>query len=380
MVSGSILGLGGPAWEATLDTVLNGTRIETVEVACDLLGLLVERWGDAPEVSGGVADALGKMLPLLDSSHHPAKGAVYRAVGRVAAHRAVSPETSAEVRRLLMERARTSSSTYDIIEGLGYLASGDSISEPDRMELCHVLVGFLELDLPKLSGRTRMVAEELVIEFGRETTAYTDLIPRLLGAMERVISRPSVSPALWRYIVDVLRKLFGRVARYEVVWAPASMLGLARALGVAAASPNADSRLREELTEVLLLKATVTPVVQVLGRVCMTEHTPRMNALAGQVFGRLAGMLESGEELEVSERREILRSMAGLLERERIGEDEDEDRRARRRILDHLSAGARSRIGGAGDLLRQAAGRAKLGQVEREELGQWIERLGDGRR
>lgn len=379
-VSGTILGLGGPAWEPALDAVLSGTRTETVEVACDLLGLLVERWPEAPEVADGAVTALDRMMPLLDSTSHPAKGALYRTVGRVAAHSSVPLELSGGIRSLLLERARTSSSTYDIIEGLGYLASGDSISESDRMELCHVLVGFLELDLPKLSGRTRMVAEELVIEFGRETTAYTDLIPRLLGALERVISREGISPALWRYIVDVLRKLFGRVARYEVVWAPASMLALARILGVAATSQHADSRLREELTEVLLLKGSVMPVVQVLGRVCMTEQTPGMDALAGQVFLRLAALLESGEELEISERREILRSMGSLLERGQIGDDPDGDRRVRRRILDHLYAGARSRISGVSEFLRRAAERGKLAQAEREELGVWLERLKDGRR
>jgi len=380
MVSGSVLGLGGPAWSAALDTVINGTRTETVEVACDLLGLLVERWSDAPEVRAGAAPAIDELVPLVDTSHHPARGPLYRAIGRVTAHASVSSARADEVREFLLERARTSSSTYDIIEGLGYLASGDSISEPARMELCHVLVGFLELDLPKLSGRTRMVAEELVLEFGRETTAYTDLIPRLLGALERVITRPNVSLALWRYIVDVLRKIFGRVARYEVVWAPASMLALARALGLAATSPHADSRLREELTELLLLKGTVTPVVQVLGRVCMTEHTPRMDALAGQVFQRLVTMLESAEDLELSERREMLRSLAALLERSQIGEDEDEDRRARRRILDHLFAGAKSRISGVGDMLRGVAAKAKLSTIEREEITNWLERAATERR
>jgi hypothetical protein len=213
-----------------------------------------------------------------------------------------------------------------------------------------------------------------VIEFGREITAYTDLIPRLLEAFGRILERPGLSTALWGRIVDVLKAIFAKVARYEIVWAPAATLTLARILGTAAANPNASSQLREDLTELLLLKASVTPVVQVLGQMCMTELTPRMDLLAGEVFDRLVGNLESEEAPEPAERRELLRSLGGLLRRERIGDDFELDRRIRRRILDHLAAGLRDKLPGVGEIVRGVVEQGQISQSDRDELAAWLER------
>lgn len=374
VVSGAVVNLGGPAWSSVLDVVLTGTRQVTVETACDILGMLVDRHPESDEVVDGVQGALPDLLAALEQPHYPARGALYRAVARVAGHRNVSRAEAVALVDLMLERAGTTSSVYDIVEGLGWLAAADSIGEDRRMELCHTLLGFLQLDLPKLSGRTRMVAEEQVIEFGRETTAYTDLIPRLLEAMGRVLERPRVSTALWNRIVEVLRSLFSRAATYEIVWAPAATLTLAQILGRAAASPNADSRLREDLTELLLLKAGVTPIVQVLGQMCMTELTPRMDLLAGEVFDRLIGNLESEETPEPAERRELLRSLAGLLRRDRIGDDAELDRRIRRRILDHLAAGLRDKLPGVGEIVKLVVDQGQLNESDRDELAAWLEK------
>jgi hypothetical protein len=368
VVSGAILQLGGAAFAPVLDAAATSTRDLTIEVSCDLVVLMVDRWGDVPEVSGAVEGALERLWPMLEAPSFPARGALCRATGRLAAHRAVSQQRASEIARALLERAKSSSSAYDIIDGLGYLAGGDSISAADRLDLCHVLLGFLQLDLPKLSGRMRKSQEDMILDFGRETTAYTDLIPRLLTALGRVISRDDVQLGLWRHIVDVLTGLWNKVARYEIIWAPASTLALAQMLGRAAASRMADARLREDITEMLLLKAGVVPVIQVLGRVCMTEATPRMDLLAARVFERLDKLVSGAEDIDPSEKREVLRSLAGLLERANIGDDPELDRRTRRRILDHLYGALKSRTPGVLDMLKGIAANEKIAVEDREEV------------
>ena len=242
------------------------------------------------------------------------------------------------------------------------------------MELAHVLLGFLELDLPKLSGKLKQIQGEEVLEFGRETTAYTDLIPRLLAGFARVIDRENLTKGLWGLIVGSLKRIFKRVATYEIIWAPAATLALANILGKAGESIHATDEEREEVVELLLLKANILSVVRVLGRLCMSDGSLRMNHLASQVFERLDGILTRDEDIEVAERRQILESLAALLRRESIGNDEVADKRIRAKILDHLSSGLKSHMAGISDTVRRVLSEGEFYGVAPDTIKRMISR------
>ncbi|MCK6439506.1 MAG: hypothetical protein L6Q71_04825 [Planctomycetes bacterium] len=374
LVIAHVVQQGSAALPAIMDTIAEGAHDVTRVTACDILILLIDRWGSSQAFAACMDATLSTLLAHLDDAHFPNRGALYRVAGRVAAHGAIDGEKAWALAQRFLEEANSSSTVYDIIDGIGWIASGDSIDEEQRLELCHVLLGFVSLDLPQISGRVRKVAEALVLEFGRETTAYTDLIPRLLTALARVLARDNVKEGLWKHIVDDLADLFRKVATYKVVWAPASMVELARILGAAAVNPRADAKLRERLTELLLLKANVLPVVQVLGRICTSENSERMQYLAGEVFAQFDKNMSAEERMEQGEERQVLITMAKMLECERIGEDAHADKRARRKILDYLYSGMGRRIPGVRDILDRLASDGRARNINLDEVRNRLKR------
>lgn len=376
MVASSILQFGGPSFPVVLERVFTATHDSTAVEACNLLGAISDRWREDAEITQHVDAALDKLLPLLEQDSFPDRGAVYRTLGRLGAHHAISPARTQALVERFEEKVGTSSTTYDIIEALGWLASGDGMEERDRLELCHTLLSFLTAKLPAMSGQVRDRADEAVLHFGTETTAYVDMIPRLLEAFDRILAREDLAQGLWRRIVDVLSDLFGKAARYEMVWAPASVLILARVLGKAAQSERADGSLREELTELLLLKSNMVAIIQVLGAVAMSDSSPRMNLLAHEVLERLEKNLTAEESMDPQEERNALRSLARLLEREQIGSDDVMDRKSRQRILDLLYAGLKNRRASSLEVVKNLVRRDQAKGVPMDDIRRRLEKIG----
>lgn len=377
MVIGNILQLGPPAFAPTLRALEESSRDLTVSAACDILSSMLERMLQHEGIESQLADALPRLEALVQRDDMHERGALLRLLGQVAGARVIDADGVDRVAAFLQQEASQSSHIYDAVAGLGWIASGESITEQERMELCHLLIGFLTLDNPRLKGRDRRDEDgETVLELSRDTTAHTVLIPRVLAALTRVIERKGISPSLFRHIVSTLTRQFHRVANYKVIWAPASSLALAQLLGASGSNEHADTHLRERLAEALLLKANMLPVLRVLCRLCLTELSPRMDLLSVEVYERLWAMAEKLEEMELSERRDVLESLSTLLLRAHIGSDPASSRRYHSQIIDVLFKELRSRVPGVLDMLRRLSTDERIPSTEREDMTQRLQRFG----
>lgn len=376
LVGSSILQLGGAAFPELFQRITSATHDSTGVEACNLLGALTDRWRDDPIIAERVPASIDSLLELSTQEDLSDRGAIYRTLGKLGSHAAATQPQVATLIEMFSDKLGTTSATYDIIEALGWLASGDSVDEATRLELCHTLLGFLSAKLPAMSASVRDHADESVLHFGRETTAYVDMIPRLIEAFDRILMRHDLAQGLWRRIVDVLADRFGKAARYEVVWAPASVLMLARTLGKAATSERSQGALREELVELLLIKSNMVAIMQELAAVAMSDGSPRMNVLALDVLDRLEKNLHAEESMDPQEHRAVLRSLSRLLERELIGTNEASDRRARQRILDLLYAALKDRVRGASDVLKEMVRSGKARNIPLDDIRRRLEKIG----
>lgn len=271
-----------------------------------------------------------------EESDFPDRGALYVALARIGAHPLTAPEAADELAATLRERVGLSSNVYDILEAMGWLAAGDNLDRNERLEIGYLLLTVLKKGLPGMSGKMRRNAEgEQVLHFGRETTAYTDMIPRILEGLGRMIAAPKTPDILFEAIVGDLTRLWAEIVDYKRIWAPAATITLARLLGDIALGPRRSDGVADEIAELLSRKLILLPVMQVLSRLAMVQRaSERMDIIAQRAFNELANRLNQEPQPEVTERRQILETMAAISKRARICERDKDIEHARNVVIE----------------------------------------------
>ncbi|MBZ0135123.1 MAG: HEAT repeat domain-containing protein [Planctomycetes bacterium] len=351
---------------AMLESAYDVTRLSSVK-------LLPEIIARVPDIGESALTQLGDSLLSIadaDETDFPDRGPLYIALGRVGAHADMSPERADELSALMRERLGRTSSSYDILEGLGYIAAGENISKNERLEVGHLLVRVLTRGLPGMSGRIRKNEEgEDVLHFGRETTAYTDMIPRILEGLGRMITEPRTPDIMFEHIAGELIRLWTEITDYRRVWAPAATMALARLLGSIAVGERRKQHMADDIADLLTRKLVLLPVMQVIGRlVVVPGESERMDAIALRVFSELAKRLNEEPGPEPTERRQILETMTAVAQRGRLGDSDREIEHARRVVIEALFDALRDRLFQARMMLEQLAASDALSETQRADI------------
>ncbi len=357
---------------------LEPLRLAMLESAYDVTRLAAARL--MPEIAARVPEVSSEeLLRIMDSirgltdaeeTDFPDRGALYVALGRIGGHPNMPAERANELAALMRERIGRTSSVYDIMEGLGYLAAGENLSREERLEIGYQLLGVLKRGLPGMSGRMRKNEEgEDVLHFGRETTAYTDMIPRILEGLGRMIEARATPDVLFERIAEELIKLWTEITDYKRVWAPAATMTLARLLGGIALGSRCKPRMAEDITDLLTRKLVLLPVMQVISRLVLAgPASERMDLIALRVFNELTKRLNEEPGPEPTERRQILETMSAIAQRARIGESEKEIEHARRVVIEGLFDALRDRLFQARNMLEQLAASKALTETQRADI------------
>lgn len=355
-----------PLRRAMLESAYDVTRLS----AARLLPQITERAADIP--TDVLLTLLQSVRGLTDTeeSEFPDRGALYIALGRVGAHSNVPADKANEVSEVMRDRLGRTSNVYDIFEGLGYLASGENLSREERLEVGYLLLSVLKKGLPDASGRMLKNEEgEDVLHFGRETTAYTDMIPRILEGLGRMITAKQTPDVLFQRIAEDLIKLWTDITEYKLIWAPAATMTLARLLGSVALGDRRSARMADDIADLLARKLILLPVMQVISEVVITgQDSERMDLIAMRVFNELTKRLNEEPPPELTERRQILETMTAIAQREKIGERDKEMDHVRRVVIESLFEALRDRIFQARPLLEQLAASERLSDTLRADI------------
>lgn len=366
------------ALERCGDVAIEPLRLAMVESAHDVTRLSSARL--LPEIIERVPGVKKKQLLEVmasiraitdaEESEFPDRGPLYVALGRVGAHANVPAKAADELAGVMRERIGQSSNVYDILEALGYLAAGENLSKDERLEVGYLLLTVLKRGLPTMSGRIRKNDEgEDVLHFGRETTAYTDMIPRILEGLGRMIAAPKTPDVLFQRIAEDLVKLWTEITDYKRVWAPAAAMSLARLLGSIAMGGRASERMCDDIADLLTRKLILLPVMQVISKLVIAGgDSERMNLIAQRVFSELTKRLNEEPPPEVVERRHILETMTAIAQRKQIGEREKDIEHARRVVIEALFDAMRDRVFQARTMLEQLAAAKTLSETMRADI------------
>jgi len=307
---------------------------------------------------------VGQLRALIESEEHsfPTRGPLFIACARIAAHQQVSEQMAGEISKLLRTHVGKSSAVYDVIDAMGYLAAGESLSGRERIEIGHLLLSFLKRALPAVGGKLKKNEQgEDVLEFGRETTAYTDMVPRVLEGLGRMLGTDATPKGLYQKVLADLTQLWRDVTAYKMIWAPASVITLGRLLGQVALSGREKESVVDDIAELLAKRVFLLPIMQVLGQLAAkNEGSERLDRILQNVMQELLRRLSAEQEPEIVERRQILETMFLIACRKRIGEKPVDSEAARRNVVEALFDSMKERT-----LSHLARG--------------WLEQLGDAK-
>jgi HEAT repeat protein len=351
---------------AMLESAHDVTRLS----AAKLLPEIVAR---VPDISAtGLTSLIESIRSITDAEENefPDRGPLYVALGRIGGHANTPAALANELAQLMRERLGHSSNVYDILEGLGHLAAGANLSKEERLEVGYELLTVLKRGLPGMSGRIRKNEEgEDVLHFGRETTAYTDMIPRILEGLGRMVEAPQTPDVLFESIAEDLVKLWTEITDYKRVWAPAATMALARLLGAIAQLGRCKPRMADDITDLLTRKLILLPVLQVISKLVVQGNgSERMDLIALRVFNELTKRLNEEPPPETVERRQILETMTAVAQRPKIGEREKDIEHVRRVVIEGLFDALRDRLFQARGMLEQLAASKALSETMRADI------------
>ena len=357
---------------------LEPLRVAMLESAYDVTRLAAAKL--LPEITDRVTEiGEGELASLADSiatitdaeeSDFPDRGPLYIALGRIGGHANMPADRANALAQLMRDRLGHSSNAYDILEGLGYLAAGENLAKDERLEVGYHLLTVIKRGLPAMSGRMLKNEEgEDVLHFGRETTAYTDMIPRILEGLGRMIAAEATPLVLFERITEDLIKLWTEITDYKRVWAPAATMTLARLLGSIAMGKRCKPGMADDITDLLTRRLVLLPVMQVIGQLVLSaQDSERMDLIAQRVFNELAKRINEEPGPEPTERRQVLETMAAIAKRPRIGEREKDIEHARRVTIEALFDALRDRMFQARIMLEQLAGATTLSETMRADI------------
>lgn len=364
-----------PLHTAMLESAHDVTRLS----AAVLLPRILEATPDAGAdfMRALVADL--RVLVEAEESDFPDRGPLFIALGRTCAHPNYPASDADAQSRFLRDIVGRTSAVYDVLEALGYIASGANVSGAERLEVGYLLLGVLKKGIPGPSVRTRRNAEgEEVLHFGRETTAYTDMIPRILEGLGRMVEAPATPAALFTRIARELITIWTEITDYKRIWAPAATMSLANLLGQIATGNRRPDEMVDEIAGLLSRRLILLPVLQVICQIAASRRSgDSMDKLSGRIFSELSKRLNGEPAPEHTERRQLLQTMTALVQRPRMGERDKDIEQARRVVVEALFDAMRDKVTIARSLLDQLAKGEHIPASLREDIARRLKPLTD---
>jgi len=356
----------GPLRDAMLNSGHDVTRLSAV--------LLLPRITEAEP--GIAATELQKLVADLreiadaEETDFPDRGPLFLALGRIAAHANYPAAAADELARHLRDILGRTSAVYDVLEGLGYLAAGANLSSMERLESGYLLLNVLKKGVPGPTARVHKNADgEEVLHFGRETTAYTDMIPRILEGLGRMLDAPGTPGALFTRITRELIEIWTQITDYKRIWAPAATMTLANLLGQIAIGTRRPDEMVEEIAELLSRRLILLPVLQVISQIAAARPVSAgMDKLAARIFGELNKRLNGEPPPEFTERRQLLQTMTALVQRPKLGDRDKEIEQARLVVVEALFDAMRGKVMVARGLLETLAKSEHVSEPMRADI------------
>jgi len=306
--------MGSPAVEPLMEYLETDCDTMQGDLLVETLGEVVVREEGEGRLSAETVRAAIDFCMRFFERAEQTRGGFTQALARMCGYAGAGAERFGPMLEVMTDRLWKAPYSYAMLGALGTAAGSSNCPAGTRVDLCSRFTNILKMEAPKEIGRRRQTDTGTVYEFGREIDFDTVVIPAAVRGLESLCTADGSSDSLRENIIKTLLNLWEGVAKVRVVWSPAAIDALVRAMSRAATCEHVAPRARLVLGSSLLRFAyQKLSVVRALGEVASQRvEDARMARFCLEVGEHL---LQEHEKLEArdDERREaLLVSMARI--------------------------------------------------------------------
>ena len=259
--------------------------------------------------------------------------------------------------------------TFELFDALGILAGSPNARARHQQILFEMFDEIVHKKGPDRIGVRRMTAGGPVYEFGAEALFDTRVVPAVVRGLDRICSSPQASKRLRREIVKRLLNLWEGVTSVRVVWSPASVAALVRAMCSAACSQQVPADVRVRIGRSLLRFLNKLSVVRSLGEICSQPVAHRsMQELCMDAGEEMLHEWEDCDQQDGERRIALLESMGKLAANTGMKRESHRVKRLRDNVVDALFRALRESVDQARAPLELLRDCPDLPEAQRQEI------------
>ena len=266
--------------------------------------------------------ALNRLVSCTKDDSFPDKSPLFSAIGKLIYSTAPDREKTTELSEMLLNSLR-SSYAYSIIEALSYVASAPQSTMNIQAEILMLFLSLLDQQYPENLSKKKMTPDGPVYEMSYETSAYTELIPRVLKGLKNLALAPASESSITERILDRLLLLWDELAEYRLIWGSQNVVDLAKYLMNIGLSNRISQSRKLAIIDVLMKRVSVLTVMEYIGNlIVVVDESDKIAQQLLELFKNLEEILNNDEFLEIEEKLMILRTMLKIANRRKIGKSE----------------------------------------------------------
>ena len=343
MIGRSLEKIGLPALPPLLDYIRRRFPEEEAHLCLETLGRIARDKGAdmPPELT---REALDFCQGIFEDGGQT-RGEFTLALAYLCGYTEPGAERFQEVLNALQERVWQVRYTFDIFEALGIMAGSANVRGEQQSRLFDLFDSVVSMKAPDVLGSRKETEEGTVYEFGAEVMFDTRVLPSVVRGLERIAVGEKTPGELRREVVKRLLILWEGVSKVRVVWGPAAMEALIRAICNTACSEYTEAGVQARFARSLLRFLNKVSVVRSLGEICAdTPESEQMQELCVETVDEMLSEWEESEEQDEERRIALLESLGRIAANPALDAEDEEVRRLRANVLEALFQGLREGI------------------------------------
>lgn len=366
--------IGPAAAPPLLDFVRRRYPKEEVEEPFLSLGRMARRYGDElpnDVIAGSLDFCMG-----LFGDRRASRGSFTVPLAYLAGYTTKGEEVFQEALETMTDRAGEAGMTFSVFEALGIMAGAPNASPENQRELFELFRQILHMKTPGMLGKVRQTEEGKVYEFGSEMMFDSHLLPNVVQGLEQIGVSPTAPLDLRETVVKELLVLWEGVSRVRVVWGPAAMGKLIRAICNVASCDHVPSEMRARLGRSVLRFLNKIKVVRSLGDVCSRPARDEpMRELCLEVGERMLEEWETSDQQDEERRIALLKALGHVASNPGLEDDRREVKRLRENVVDALFQALREGIDEVREPMERMRDCAGLSEELRDDIRDRLSRV-----
>ncbi|MCD6415973.1 MAG: hypothetical protein J7M08_04685 [Planctomycetes bacterium] len=353
-IQNTLLRIGGAALEPAYKLMRRAYPSQAGERAATLISDIIVAHPE--QVPDSLARELFKLCKDLLEDESVEAGAFVMPLAAVCGYTDWGREVFDDSLEELNEKLWRLPYSMEALEALAVMGGAPNASPRQQSKLFELFDSIVKFQAPSSMGVRRQTEEGPVYEFGREIQFDIRAVPAAVRGLERICVSDQASAEIRAATVKRLLVLWEGVSKVRIIWGPAAIDALIRAMCSAACDTHSTVEMKVRLGASLLRFLNKIRVVESLGEICSrSDADPRMQQLAIQTASDILDEYRKADPQDEERRLALLEAAARIAANTALAPDEEQVSKLRERTLQALFHGLRAglkAVRGALQLLR----------------------------